>query len=107
MKQQIIELEDGSKWKLHTDPYMTEGDHMYRQVWFKRLPPPNPMPELKVGYRVYLRDSLDGVYGGTNKLGHHFLFSGSYDCPSPWSFSLDAISEIHCPHRGLIWSKGE
>lgn len=57
MKPQIIEAADGTQWeKVDNDNGIVPKEPgVFRHFIFKRLPPRNPMPELKVGYMVEQR----------------------------------------------------
>lgn len=102
MKPQIIELEDG-KWEYCNSEDRIKVQDKNSLIWipFKRLPDPKPMPELKVGYGIKRTNGQWSVI--------FVIHDWNTQTCSPGGHKSDLIyvdiAEIHCPHRGLIWSK--
>lgn len=110
MKPQIIEAADGTQWeKVDNDNGIVPKEPgVFRHFIFKRLLPPNPMPNLKVGYLLAV-----GVHPSPYHVIVRPYFSGDKvsvfyipesDLPII-EIPIKDITEIHCPSRGLIWSK--
>lgn len=107
-KKQIIELEDGSRWYVMFLPKsVDEYIEVVSGIEIRRIPPTKPMPELKKGY------SVQTIYGLFNCIILEEV--GAHDVVGVWctvlkeaiKISTFDINKIYCPHRGLIWEKGE
>lgn len=102
MKPQIIELEDGSKWELATNHIRPDSNSNLVLFRFTRLPPENPMPELKRGYIVDIGMLYTVV---VLRVFSNSFYVGDVEQKTVFDCKFSEILTIGCPTNGLIWSK--
>lgn len=110
MKNNIIELEDGSKVEVLSAAELSKTQLANADivcVMCKRLPPPNPMPCLSVGYQVRF-EPVNGDYFLVTQAPSDSWFKACNSVGGLGAehiYDTERVKEIYCPHRGLIWSR--
>lgn len=108
MKPQTIETPVG-KFEidnfLFSSPTGIDGELTFT-IKCKRLPPENPMPNLKVGYQVRFQRINGDYYLVTQVRADSFLAAFNVCALGKETiFNYERIAEIYSPDSGLIWSR--